>query len=564
PCTVKESIAVAGMPNTAGVVARRGALAPRSAPVVQRLVDAVAIVLGVTNTSEMCLWVEAENRLYGRTRNPYDPARTAGGSSGGEGAVVGSGASPFGLGSDIGGSIRIPAFCCGVFGHKPSRGLVPATGNQPPVGGGSARLFTNGVLARRAEDLLPLLRLIAGPDGVDPLVPAPVDVPDAGPLRGLTVLVTEDAWPVPTSDELLFARERAAGALAAAGARVEHRRMPRRRRACDLYITTLARTSEQTAREVLGAESVRLLRRGGPHTVATRVLLVAEAVHGRIPTRWAGQLVAAGRALADELCAAIGDAVLLHPPLATAAPRHGRTVGRPWWLGHAVPFNLAGRPPFAAGTPGGRRCLRPGHRQAARGERVRDLRSGVRQHGLVRVLGHLHRRRCWDPALPRVPDRAARRALLVPGGLLPADLRRAADRRAAGQLRRADQRAHPAARGPAPVLRRVPPRRAPDAGAVLGGQRAVHLLPGQPRPVRPGAGGDLHDPADRQAADDRVVRVQEVDRPAVPVPGQRPGLRGELPADDVRGTGDAVHRRPGVHQGAGQAVHPARRPRAEL
>jgi len=344
PCTVKESIAVAGMPNTAGVVARRGALAPRSAPVVQRLVDAGAIVLGVTNTSEMCLWVEAENRLYGRTRNPYDPARTAGGSSGGEGAVVGSGASPFGLGSDIGGSIRIPAFCCGVFGHKPSRGLVPATGNHPPVGGGSARLFTNGVLARRAEDLLPLLRLIAGPDGVDPLVPAPVDVPDAGPLRGLTVLVTEDAWPVPTSDELLFARERAAGALAAAGARVEHRRMPRLRRACDLYITTLARTSEQTAREVLGAESVRLLRRGGPHTVATRVLLVAEAVHGRIPTRWAGQLVAAGRALADELCAAIGDAVLLHPPLATAAPRHGRTVGRPWWLGHAVPFNLAGLP----------------------------------------------------------------------------------------------------------------------------------------------------------------------------------------------------------------------------
>ena len=78
--------------------------------------------------------------------------------------------------------------------------------------------------------------------------------------------------------------------------------------------------------------------------MATRVLLVAEAVHGRIPTRWAGQLVAAGRALADELCAAIGDAVLLHPPLATAAPRHGRTVGRPWWLGHAVPFNLAGLP----------------------------------------------------------------------------------------------------------------------------------------------------------------------------------------------------------------------------
>src|SRR2546421_7793712 len=158
----------------------------------------------------MCLWVEAENRRYGRTRNPSDPAGTAGGSSGGEGAVVGSGASPSGLGSDIGGSIRIPAFCCGVFGHKPSRGLVPATGNYPPVGGGSARLFTNGVLARRAEDLLPLLRLIAGPDGTDPLVPEPVELPDAGSLRGLTVILSEDAWPMPTSDEVLYARERAA------------------------------------------------------------------------------------------------------------------------------------------------------------------------------------------------------------------------------------------------------------------------------------------------------------------------------------------------------------------
>ena len=79
PCTVKEAIAVAGMPNTSGVVSRRGQRAGVSAPVVQRLVDAGAIVVGVTNTSELCLWVESENRLYGRTRNPYDPSRTAGG-----------------------------------------------------------------------------------------------------------------------------------------------------------------------------------------------------------------------------------------------------------------------------------------------------------------------------------------------------------------------------------------------------------------------------------------------------------------------------------------------------
>ncbi|NJC74017.1 amidase [Planosporangium thailandense] len=357
PCTVKEAVAFAGLPNSAGVVARGGVPAGSTAPAAQRLVEAGAIVLGATNTSEMCLWVESENRLYGRTRNPYDPARTAGGSSGGEGAAIGSGASPFGLGSDIGGSIRIPAFCCGVFGHKPSRGLVPTTGSWPPCDDGNRPLFAHGPLARRAEDLMPLLRILAGPDGVDPLAAGsgaggaahlgdPADVS----LRGLPVLLIDECWPLIASDDMLWARERAAGALAAAGARVQRRRMPRLRRAVESYVTTLARTSGIGARDVLfaaGAHDVdwrALLRRGGPHTVATRLLLVAEQAHARLPRRWAERLIEAGECIAAELSAAIGDGVLLEPTLATTAPRHGRTVGRPWWLAHVVPFNLAGVP----------------------------------------------------------------------------------------------------------------------------------------------------------------------------------------------------------------------------
>ena len=134
----------------------------------QRLIEAGAIPLGVTNTSELTLWIESSNNLYGRTSNPYDPTRTAGGSSGGEGAAVGCGGSPFGVGADIGGSIRIPALFCGVFGHKPSSGLVPNTGMYPPTPGEAGRMLGTGVIARRAEDLMPLLRLIAGPDGADP------------------------------------------------------------------------------------------------------------------------------------------------------------------------------------------------------------------------------------------------------------------------------------------------------------------------------------------------------------------------------------------------------------
>ena len=152
----------------------------------------------------------------------------------------------------------------------------------------------------------------------------------------------------------------------------------------------------------------------------------------------------------------------------------------------------------------------------------------------------------------------------LPRGQLPADLRRAADRRPAGRVRPADPPAHPAARGPQAVLQGLPARRAPDAGAVLGGQRAVDLLPGLAGPLRRGAGGDLHAPPAGQAADHRGLRLQEVGRPAVPLPGQLAGPGRELPAHDVRLPGRAVRGRPRPGQGAGHAVRPARRPRAEL
>ena len=133
-----------------------------------------------------------------------------------------------------------------------------------------------------------------------------------------------------------------------------------------------------------------------------------------------------------------------------------------------------------------------------------------------------------------------------------------------GRLHREDQPAHPAARGPQGLLRRLPAQRAPDAGAVLRGVRAVDVLRGLARPGRPGAARAADAAAAGQAADDRGVRVQEVDRAAVPLPGQlaRPG--GELPADDLRAAGRAVRGRPGGRARPGHAVHPARRPRAEL
>jgi Asp-tRNA(Asn)/Glu-tRNA(Gln) amidotransferase A subunit family amidase len=350
PFTVKESIALAGMPQAAGVLARREYRSTLTAPVVQRLIDAGAIPLGVTNTSELTLWIESTNRLYGTTSNPYDPSRAAGGSSGGEGAAVGCGGSPFGIASDIAGSIRIPAFFCGVFGHKPSPGVVPNIGMYPPSGGEAAALLQTGPLARRAEDLMPLLRAIAGPDPNDPSSRVvTLGDPAFVSLEGLRVTTVEDSSLLPMSRELRDARERAVGALVAAGASLQRVSMRSWRRAALPFLVTLQAGAAQTTSELLAEAGVpkatlrSLLKRDGPHTLPTRLTLAAELLPP-VDGKRREKLLAAGRALASELTDAIGDGVLLHPVHPHIAPRHGRTAGRSWLLTPAAVFNLAGVP----------------------------------------------------------------------------------------------------------------------------------------------------------------------------------------------------------------------------
>ena len=352
PCTVKESIAMAGMPNCAGLVSRHKLRSNANAPTVQRLIDAGAIPLGVTNTPELCLWIETENRQYGRTNNAYDATRTAGGSSGGEGAAVGSGGSPIGLGADIGGSIRIPAFFNGVFGLKPSPGLVPSTGQFPTVETeAAAHMLTIGPIARRAEDLMPMLRVIAGPDGVDPYArEAPIGNPDDVSIADTRILLSEESSYIPVSRELRSARLRAAEALERAGAKVEIVSLRSMRRALELYLAVLKLESGVSVLDLMVAEgSARVtirsaLRRKGPHTRAMRLLLMSEWATGKAPQGRLRKAAAARRAFGQELIDAIGDGVLLHPTHPRVAPRHGRTVGKPWLLTTTAVFNLAGLP----------------------------------------------------------------------------------------------------------------------------------------------------------------------------------------------------------------------------
>ena len=128
PFTIKDSFCVESLKHTAGLYYRKDFTAPQDAEVVKVLKLAGAIPVGVTNVSELCMWWESVNTVYGRSKNPYDTRHITGGSSGGEAALQGAAGSAFGVGSDIGGSIRMPAFFCGVYGHKPTVGLVSNVG----------------------------------------------------------------------------------------------------------------------------------------------------------------------------------------------------------------------------------------------------------------------------------------------------------------------------------------------------------------------------------------------------------------------------------------------------
>jgi amidase len=214
PVTVKDTVDVEGWPTTAGVVAARDRIAASDSSVVRRLREAGAIVVAKTNVPECSSDAETDNALFGRTDNPHDHARTPGGSSGGEAALMGADASLVGIGVDGGCSIRLPSHYCGGLGIRPTAGRVPETGLWPSTRAtGMFDLSCIGPMGRYVEDLELLLGVIAGADGIDPLAP-PVPVPSFGPSDApLRVgFYVDDPHTVPTA-ATVEAVKRAAAAI---------------------------------------------------------------------------------------------------------------------------------------------------------------------------------------------------------------------------------------------------------------------------------------------------------------------------------------------------------------
>jgi amidase len=222
PVTVKSSIATAGYRCEIGSLLNEGDIPKEDAVVVARLRAAGALILGTTNCPEFLMAYETANLLHGRTQNPWDLARSPGGSSGGESAAIAAGLSTAGLGSDSGGSVRQPAHATGICSLKPTPGRIPSRGHLPPCVGPFSTLGAIGPMARTIADVALLFRALSGQDPDEPGSP-PIKYREPGleDLRRNTIGVFEDDGLVPVTPETRAAVNAAAQALRGAGFRVE-------------------------------------------------------------------------------------------------------------------------------------------------------------------------------------------------------------------------------------------------------------------------------------------------------------------------------------------------------
>jgi Asp-tRNA(Asn)/Glu-tRNA(Gln) amidotransferase A subunit family amidase len=241
PVTIKDTIETAGLKTTSGSRMRENFIPEKDAPAVRRLKEAGAIVLGKTNPAEMAMDYTADNLVFGRTLNPHNPLLTPGGSSGGEAAAIASCMSPGGVGTDLAGSIRIPAHFCGIVGLRPTVAQVPGAGQFPPNTGPYSLGASIGPMARHVEDLHLLFNVLSR--NSTPQI-------ETNQLAGQQVAWYTDDAVTPVTNETRLAVETAARALSEAGLLARERRPPGVERGHDLWLKLFSRASVVQLREV--------------------------------------------------------------------------------------------------------------------------------------------------------------------------------------------------------------------------------------------------------------------------------------------------------------------------
>lgn len=369
PMTVKEGLKVAGAPWNMGSTLHRERIADSDGSVVSRLREAGAVIAGLGAMAEMALWPETINRLTGRACHPADLLRTPGGSSGGDAALVAAGAVSIAIGADGGGSVRIPAAYCGLFGHKPSAGMVPLHAHVPMDGGPGApaaalaRYFTPGPMCRSARDLWPVLSAIAGADGIQQDMDAPtprhLPPPSVGLLEGRDVFVLPAPrirGSEPCDKAQIAAIHHAAEVMEAQGARLRSVREDLLVDAFWIWMGTLRCSADMDMERLVGGgHRVRLLPEmgaqllgRGSHTTAGFLIALSSRIDPT-GTRFWRKWEQRGQELKAELDELLGGgALLLCPAVPGPAPRHNHAYLHPFNIAACAVFNALGNPASVA------------------------------------------------------------------------------------------------------------------------------------------------------------------------------------------------------------------------
>jgi len=339
PFTLKDAIETAGVICTAGTLGRAAYVPKEDATVVKRLRAAGGVLLGKTNCPEFGWAWECDNLIYGRTNNPYGLSLSPGGSSGGESAIIAAGGSPFGLGSDAGGSVRFPAHCTGIAAIKPTSGRVPRTGHFPSPGGLIDALWQIGPLARSVGDLNTLLPIITGVDWRDPaIIPMPLGDATKVDLEGLRVAFHTDNGIETATRETIEAVKNAASALEASVAAVEEARPPGIEQTYEIYLTLFTADGGAGLEELLEMAGTKKV-----HPLLQRALDLQRS-HAKSMAAF-GALIGRWDAFRRSLLSFMEEFdVIVCPVCSFPGMVHGSTYDRLPAFSYTMTYNLSGWP----------------------------------------------------------------------------------------------------------------------------------------------------------------------------------------------------------------------------